>query len=79
MELIDDKSKLMKFWSVRASIFAALFALLDLLSQMTDVLPFVKGIVPDRTFMVMSLVCALAAPVLRAIKQASLHDESGQP
>ena len=29
MELIDDKSKLMKFWSVRASIFAALFALLD--------------------------------------------------
>jgi hypothetical protein len=79
MQLIDEKEKLLKFWSVRASLLSALFGILELMSQMTDALPFMKGLVPDRTFALLSLACAVAAPILRVIKQMKLHDETDQP
>lgn len=74
MKLIDNKKKVMKFWSVKANLLSALFAILELLSQMTEALPFMRDIVPAKTFALLSLACALAAPFLRVIKQKSLHD-----
>lgn len=75
MKLIDNKKQLMKLWSVQAAVMSAVFAILDFVSQLTDVLPFVKDYVPDNTFRLMSLVCAVSVPILRAIKQTRLHDD----
>lgn len=78
MKLIDNKKKVMKFWSVKATLLSAFFALLELLSGVSGAMPFLEDFFPRRIFAVLSLICALAAPFLRIIKQKSLYDANDE-
>jgi hypothetical protein len=70
MELITDaKAVMLKAWSVRFASLATIFAAIDLANQM---LPFISGMVPDKTFTALSAFCGMAAVIARFVKQSNL-------
>ncbi|NUO72935.1 MAG: hypothetical protein HOQ10_09500 [Frateuria sp.] len=73
MTLIYEwKSVLLKAWSVRLLSVAALLQVLDLLGAFGDMLPFLQGVLPARTFQWLSILCTVAAFAARLIQQQGL-------
>lgn len=75
MKLVDDSKNWSKWWSIRLSIIGG--ALLTLaegfphaLSTIYSVLPNeVTQAVPDSVFKVIGILCVIASPIARVIKQ----------
>lgn len=65
----EAKSVILKSWASRLAIISAVLAGLG---ELQPQLQFLSGIVPDNTFKVLSIVCALAVPLARVIKQESI-------
>ena len=70
MTLIDNaKEVLLKAWSVRLAALSAMFSALDLLNQL---LPFLTGVLPDKTLTAAAAVCGAGAVVSRFLKQQNM-------
>lgn len=70
MTLIDNaREVLLKAWSVRLAALATVFSLLDLLNQL---LPFLTGVLPDKTLTAAAAVCGAATVVARFLKQQNM-------
>lgn len=68
MELIEDaKNVLLKAWSVRLALLAALF------SAMEVALPFFAPFVPQHTMAVLAVVASAGAAIARVVAQPKMH------
>ena len=82
MKLVDDSRNWSKWWSVRLSIIGG--ALLTLaegfphaLATVINTLPHsVTESIPDGLIKVIGILCVLASPIARVIKQSRLDSES---
>jgi hypothetical protein len=82
MKLVDDSRNWSKWWSVRLSIIGG--ALLTLaegfphaLSTVYSTLPsVVTETVPDGIVKAIGILCVIASPIARVIKQSRLDSES---
>jgi len=80
MKLVDDARDWSKWWSVRLSIAGgALLTFLEAfphaVATVVSTLPTeVTSTVPDGLFKVIGILCVLASPVARVIKQSRLDD-----
>ena len=63
MKLIPDARNWHKFWSVRLALISAILGALELS------LPLWQGVVPPKTFAILSTVCAAAAAIARVVQQ----------
>jgi hypothetical protein len=72
MQLIDDAADYFKFWSTRLHLAALIFGALEVLSQLSDILPQLQGLLPAKTFVVLSGICTVAGLVARVLKQNNL-------
>lgn len=85
MHLVDDAKDWSKWWSVRLSIFGG--ALLTLaegfpyaIQSVVSVLPNnIVETIPDGLFKVIGIICVIASPVARVIKQSRLDDDGRRP
>ena len=75
MKLVDDSKNWSKWWSIRLSIVGgALLTFLELfphaLSTYFGLLPAeITQAVPDSVFKVIGILCVIASPIARVIKQ----------
>jgi hypothetical protein len=78
MKLVDDSRDWSKWWSVRLSIAGGfLLTFLEVfpshVATVINTLPAeISGQVPDTIFKVIGILCVLASPVARVIKQSKL-------
>ena len=78
MKLVDDSRDWSKWWSVRLSIIGgALLTFLEVfpshVATVINTLPAeISGQVPDELFKVIGIVCVIASPIARVIKQTRL-------
>jgi hypothetical protein len=80
MKLVDDARDWSKWWSVRLSIIGG--ALLTLaegfphaLATIYSTLPTgITGTLPDGLIKVIGIICVVASPIARVIKQSKLDD-----
>jgi hypothetical protein len=63
MKLIPDAPHWHKFWSIRLALLSAILGALEL------ALPLWQGVVPPKTFAILSTVCAVAAAIARVVQQ----------
>jgi len=83
MKLVADARDWSKWWSVRLSILGgALLTFLEVfpahVATVINTLPAeITGQVPDTIFKVIGILCVLASPVARVIKQSRLDDQRG--
>ncbi len=63
IQLIQDAKYWHKFWSVRLAVISAILGALELS------LPLWQGVVPPKTFAILSTVCAAAAAIARVVQQ----------
>jgi hypothetical protein len=82
MKLVNDSSNWSKWWSVRLSIIGgAILTFLELypnaIGNVIQALPpeVRSGIHPE-IFKVIGIICVLASPIARVIKQSKLDDKS---
>lgn len=74
MQLIDNwQAVLTKSWSSRFGLAAGLFTVLNALTELGLVLPYLDGVLPKKTLLVLSILCAVAGYASRFIKQPTLH------
>lgn len=73
LELIDDWNILVtKLWSIRLGMLGLVFGLLQTVIDLSGNLPVLFGVIPNKTFMVLAGVCAVASLIARLMKQAGL-------
>jgi hypothetical protein len=73
MEFVAEARKvLVMSWASRFGILSSLFGLIQVLAEFQVQLPFVQAFIPAKTFMLLSLLCAVAVPIARVIKQKNL-------
>lgn len=85
MKLVDDARDWSKWWSVRLSLLGG--ALLTLaegfpyaIQSVVSVLPNnIVETIPDGLFKVIGIICVIASPVARVIKQSRLDDDGRRP
>jgi len=81
MKLVDDAKDWSKWWSVRLSIVGgALLTFLEVfpshVATVLNTLPAeISGQVPDTILKAIGILCVLASPIARVIKQSRLDDE----
>jgi len=81
MKLVSDSRNWSKWWSVRLAIAGgALLTFLEAfphaVATVVSILPTeVTSTVPDGLFKVIGILCVLASPVARVIKQSRLDDQ----
>jgi hypothetical protein len=69
MTLIEDaKSVLLKAWSVRLALLAALFSAAEV------ALPFFAPFLPPRTMAIFALLASTGAAIARIVAQPKMHD-----
>ena len=69
MELIEDaKNVLLKAWSVRLALLAALFSALEV------ALPFFAPFVPAHTMAILAVVASSGAAIARVVAQPKMHE-----
>lgn len=70
MNLIADaKTVLLKAWSIRLALLAAMFSAAEV------ALPFFAPFVPPKTMAVLALIASAGAAVARIVAQPSMHKE----
>jgi len=80
MKLVDDAKDWPKWWSVRLSIVGGVLltfleAFPHAVATVVSTLPTeVTSTVPDGLFKVIGILCVLASPVARVIKQSRLDN-----
>ena len=85
MKLVADARDWSKWWSVRLSILGgALLTFLEIypnaVGTIVQALPSeIKSRVDPEIFRVIGILCVLASPIARVIKQSKLENESGRP
>lgn len=73
--LIDDwKKVLTQAWSVKFGIGAGIFTVLNFITQFSSLLPYMQGVLPDKTFMLLALACGVAGFAARFLKQNGFDD-----
>ena len=73
MKLIPDwKEKFPRLWSVRLGFMSALFSIVDVLINLTSVLPALESVLPPGWFAVLSGLCAVAAIAARFVQQPEM-------
>jgi hypothetical protein len=84
MKLVDDARDWSKWWSVRLSILGgALLTFLEVfpshVATVLNTLPAeISGQVPDTILKAIGILCVLASPIARVIKQSRLDDEGNR-
>lgn len=79
MELVAEAKKvLVMSWASRLGFLSALFGVIQVLADFQVQLPFVQAFIPAKTFALLSLICAIAVPLARVIKQKKLIAATGQ-
>lgn len=69
MTLVDDaKTVLLKAWSIRLALLAALFSALEV------ALPFFAPFVPPHAMAIMATIASAGAAIARVIAQPKMHD-----
>lgn len=68
MKLIPEWKMSYKFWSVRLSALAGVFAMAEL------VLPAWQGILPPKTFTLLSAIAATGAIIGRVLQQGGMDN-----
>lgn len=85
MKLVDNARDWSKWWSVRLSILGgALLTFLEVfpshVATVINTLPAeITGQVPDGLFKVIGILCVLASPVARIIKQSRPTNDGRRP
>lgn len=70
MELVQDaKNILLKAWSVRLALLAAMFSAAEV------ALPFFAPFVPPHTMAILAVVASSGAAIARVIAQPKMHDD----
>lgn len=73
LQLISDaKTVLLKAWSVRFALLAALFSGLEALSF---VLPYLDGVFPHKTLAGLGALAAIGAVGARVVAQPKMHGD----
>jgi hypothetical protein len=67
----EAKKVLLMSWSAR---LGALAAILQALAEFQDQLPLIRDFIPHGVFSLLAIVCAIAVPLSRIIKQQGLID-----
>lgn len=68
MELIQDaKNVLLKAWSVRLALLAAVFSAAEV------ALPFFAPFIPPKTMAIMAIVSSMGAAIARVVAQPAMH------
>jgi hypothetical protein len=84
MKLVDDAKDWSKWWSVRLSILGgALLTFLEVfpshVATVLNTLPAeISGQVPDTILKIIGIVCVLASPIARVIKQSDLGSKGNR-
>ena len=84
MKLVDDAKDWSKWWSVRLSILGgALLTFLEVfpshVATVLNTLPAeISGQVPDTILKAIGILCVLASPIARVIKQSRLDDQGNR-
>lgn len=72
VELVDQARKILfTSWAARLGVLAAV---LQALAEFQDQLPLIRDYVPHNVFSLLAVLCAVAVPLARIVKQQSLHD-----
>lgn len=70
MVFIDDVKKVLtKSWAVHLSVLSAV---LGALAEFQQQLPGIQGFIPARWYAMASIVCALAVPLARVVRQETI-------
>jgi hypothetical protein len=81
MKLVDDSKDWSKWWSVRLSIIGgALLTFLEIypnaVGTIVQTLPQdIRGRIDPEIFRVIGIICVLASPIARVIKQTKLENK----
>ena len=84
MKLVDNAKDWSKWWSVRLSIIGgALLTFLEMypnaVGTVIQVIPVeIRSSIHPEIFRIIGIVCVLASPVARIIKQAKLDNKSNE-
>lgn len=82
MKLVHDSKNWTKWWSVRLSIIGgAILTFLEIYPNAIGTVfqalpPEVKGRVDPDVFRIIGIVCVLASPIARVVKQTKLDNKS---
>lgn len=82
LKLVDDSKNWTRWWSVRFSIIGgAILTFLEVYPNAVGTIvqalpPEIKGRVNPDIFRAIGIICVLASPIARIIKQSKLDDKS---
>ena len=85
MRLVSDAKDWSKWWSVRLSILGgALLTFLEIYPNVVGTIiqnlpPELKSRVDSEIFRAIGIICVLASPIARIIRQSSLDEKGNQP
>ena len=85
MRLVADAKDWSKWWSVRLSILGgALLTFLEIYPNVVGTIiqnlpPELKSRVDPEIFRAIGIICVLASPIARIIKQSNLDEKGNQP
>jgi len=85
MKLVEDARDWPKWWSVRLSILGgALLTFLEIYPNAVGTViqnlpPELKSRVDPEIFRAIGIICVLASPIARIIRQSKLDENSNQP
>lgn len=73
-ELVEKaRTVLLKSWASRFGMLAAVFGAL---AQFQDQLPMIQAYVPKNVFGAVTVLCSIAVPLARIVKQYELREET---
>lgn len=74
LELVEKaRTVLLKSWASRFGMLATVFGAL---AQFQDQLPVVQAYIPKNVFGLLTIVCSVAVPLARIVKQYELREET---
>lgn len=68
------RTVLLKSWASRFGMLATFFGAL---AQFQDQLPMIQAFVPKNVFGLLTIVCSVAVPLARIVKQYELREQTG--
>lgn len=72
LELVEKaRTVLMKSWASRFGMLATVFGAL---AQFQDQLPMIQAYIPKNVFGLLTIVCSIAVPLARIVKQYELRE-----
>lgn len=74
LELVEKaRTVLLKSWASRFGMLATVFGAL---AQFQDQLPMIQAYIPKNVFGLLTIVCSIAVPLARIVKQYELREET---